>query len=73
MTMTAKPDIRHIVEGPFTDKTMIRMQIPVERGHPAELHPLNPDGTLGPGLGYRMETDDEFKQRVLTAMATNDR
>ena len=53
-----------IVQGPFTDTSMVRMQIPVERGHPAELHELFPDGSLGPGLGYRLETDDEFKLRM---------
>ncbi len=72
MTRPFELDIRHIVEGPFTDKTMLRMNIPVESGHPAELHPLNPDGTLGPGLGYRMETDDELKLRMIKALAPND-
>ncbi len=45
------------------------MQIPVERGHPAELHELFPDGSLGPGGGYRLETDDAFKSRMLDRLA----
>ena len=53
-----------IFQDPFSDTSIFRMQIPVESGHPGELHELNPDGSLGSGLGYRLETDDEFKQRM---------
>jgi hypothetical protein len=66
-TQMTKPfalDIRHIIERPFTDASVVRMHIQVERGHPSEMHELYPDGSLGFGLGYRLETDDEIKLRM---------
>lgn len=67
-TQTTGPRTITIVQLSFTDTSMFRMEIPVERGHPAELHELFPDGSLGPGLGYRLETDDEFKLRLMESL-----
>jgi hypothetical protein len=54
-----------IVEGPFTDRGMLRMRIPVESGHPSELCTFQPDGSVGERLGYRMETDEEFRLHMI--------